>query len=439
MITTFFYRGIPRLDWGFENPNMTAALIAMLAVATIGAGLIWKRVFWLLAVVSCGLIIALIHTLSRGGMVAFIVGTLCMIIAIRPSLSRPKIIGVAMMILVLVLYSYHMGGAARYIQGLNGVEDRSIGNRWLIYRAVPRMILDAPGGWGMNQAANAFHQWYQPEGRTETYSTLVNSHFTWLVEWSTWKRLLYGFAWALILVFTWPRKEYPWWGTVFGVWVTLFIAACFTSVGHRLWIWPFPVMLLIVCLIQRLMAGRYFERWKIAIAAVASLGGYFLILSIAVLVTIDVPPLRHRDGSTIVGFKNASEKIAVYGNDRRILGEKFGHRFRNDVKSHPRRSITFYESGEGIDNMYSTIVLVGAAFEKMGSISIDNVVLLNPSDPGNFVEKEKDKSLLVIWGEMNPSPAWFAWQQKALTREIELIRIPGEGLFLESWLTLLSR
>ena len=70
----FFYQGIKRLDWGFGNPNITAGLIATLLMAVWGLAFIHRWGFWpaLLGFTTLG--VCLIQTVSRGGLVAAILG-----------------------------------------------------------------------------------------------------------------------------------------------------------------------------------------------------------------------------------------------------------------------------------------------------------------------------------------------------------------------------
>ena len=431
----YFYGEIQRLDWGFENPNTTGALIAMLAVAACGAALTWKKAFWFALPAAAFLIGALIHTLSRGGMVAFLAGFAVFLFSVRPRLNRTRIVTLVALAVLLVGYAHCLGGASRYVQGINGNEDRSLANRWLIYRVVPRMLLDAPDGWGKGNAADAYHQWYQQEGRSETYLNLVNSHFTWLVECPTWARLLYCCGWAFILLLTWPSVRKRWCGIVLAVWATFFIASCFSSVAHRPWIWPFPVVLLLGHMLHRLMQRDIPRRKHLIITVVGAIGAYGALLLFALIPT-GIPRVYHRSGTTVVGSAGASVRIALCGTDRAILGEKLGHRLRAYVKEHPERSITLHETPSAIDSNYHTTVLVGDALEKFDSTTHGDLVLLNPPIPKPAWTPRDARSVHVLWGDLNPSPAWYVWQQRAAGAScITLNRQFGEGLYLEAWLS----
>jgi len=431
----YFYQGIHRLDWGFGNPNMTAALVAMLAVAVCGVALVWRKAFWFALPVAAGLLVALVHTLSRGGMVAFLAGFVVFVMAVRPRPGRVHA-GVLVAVAVLVVgYAFHLGGATRYVQGINGVEDRSVSNRWLIYSSAPGMLHDAPGGWGKGKASDAYHQWYQSEGRGEDYLNLVNSHLTWMVEWPTALRLLYIAGWALVFLLAWPVSGHRWWGVVLSVWVALFVASCFSSVCHRPWIWPFPAALLLILLVHRLILMKRVPMLRaLLIGPALALLVYGLLLAPA-LFSKDGPALRRRAGIVEVGSPEAPVKIVLCGKDRAILGTRFGHRIRSYVRKHPGTMITFVEEPRELDSSYHTTVLVGDALGKFQAAAGTNLVLLNPPAPSPDWKQYDTCAVRVLWGDLNPSPAWYAWQRKSAgSKGIVLTRLLGESLFLETWL-----
>jgi hypothetical protein len=268
---------------------------------------------------------------------------------------------------------------------------------------------------------------------------LVNSHFTWLVEWPTWARLLYFVGWCLIFLITWPDKRCPWRGIVLAVWITLFIAACFSSVAHRPWIWPFPAAMLLAVLMHRIFVIRKLpRRSRVMLSMGIALGSYALLL-LAAFIPSQVPRLRKLGSTVEVGSAQATRRVALCGNDRAILGQKVGHRLRSYVKQHPGCSITLHEAPSPIDGSYQTLVLVGDALEKFEASTNADLILLNPPVPQPAWTPRDARSVRVLWGDFNPSPAWYAWQQKAAgTSLMTLDRQIGEGLYLETWLETLS-
>jgi hypothetical protein len=110
----------------------------------------------------------------------------------------------------IVLCTWIILGATVYLQAnerfTQGIQDRSIANRLEIWRQVPKMIADAPMGWGVGNAVRAYQNWYQPLDHGVTYLNLVSTHFTWLVEFSWWQRILYCFGWAAVGIVCWPPK-----------------------------------------------------------------------------------------------------------------------------------------------------------------------------------------------------------------------------------------
>jgi len=429
----YYFEGIQRLDWGFGNPNKTAAFIAMLTVASWSACLVWKRLFWIMLPVTvlCG--VFLFQTVSRGGLVAALVGGLAAVLVLRPQWGWQRWVSVFVTVVGLWAYSSSLGVSDRYTQGIDGSEDRSLSNRWLIYQAVPQMLLDAPQGWGEGNAPEAFQQWYQPEGRGETYLNLVNSHFTWLVEWGTGKRLLYCLGWVIVLVVTFPQAGRSWWAIVFAVWLTFFVAASFSSVAHHPWMWPFPLLCLLCVLIDRLWFKRGLNKKMMLGIPVVTMLGYSALLACTLFLPKQAP--LHYDGEVMmVGESGAAKKIAIVGSDKAILGKVLGHRLRGYVEKNPE--IAFFLADDITDQQKTcdAIVCVGEQINKIDFKDFPEVVLLNPAMPDHSIENV-DFPMKVLWGDFHSSHAWYRWQHLSTNNSnISLKKIPGEGTYLESWL-----
>jgi hypothetical protein len=430
----YFYEGIQRLDWGFGNPNKTAAFIAMLVVAVWSIGQIWNKLYWFGLIGSGVLCMYLLQTVSRGGLLAAIIGCGCACIVCKTKWNRYKVAGLIAGIVALWIYSVFFGVAERYTQGLTGEEDRSLSNRWLIYRAVPQMLVDAPGGWGEGNAPEAFQQWYQPEGRSEKYLNLVNSHFTWLVEWGTLMRLAYILGWIMVFIIIFPRENRKWWGGVLSVWLTFFIASTFSSVAHHPWMWPLPLALLTCVLLDRLWSRRGLsKRWSIA-APLMTVFCYGLLLSSSVFYSSKVA-LSKNDSDIIIEGKEAEQqyRVVIVGTDKKILGTTMGHRLRALVSENSGCKIYWTEDFTEKEFEYDYIVLVGEVATNPPLTECKKMIFLNPSElPKNITELECP--IEVLWGEFHSSNYYYSWLAIASKQQnITFTKILGEGTYLETW------
>src|SRR5690606_38880648 len=118
--------------------------------------------------------------------------------------------------------------------------DRSITNRLEIWKQAPRMMVDAPGGWGIGNSGNAYGQWYQPLDQHELYRTLVNTHLTWLVEVVWPLRFLYVFGLFTAVVFCWKWHGRKRFSIPLGIWIAFGVAATFSLVAESPWLWILP-------------------------------------------------------------------------------------------------------------------------------------------------------------------------------------------------------
>ncbi len=241
----YYYKEILRMDWGLGNPNKTAALIALLMIAVWAFSYFKKWGFWVSLTLFTGLGVCLIHTFSRGGILSLLVGV--GILMWKTPRPWPK----NRMIALIVSFGIMIGAAIwiqadeRIAQGI-AQEDRSITNRLLIWKYAPRMILDAPQGWGLGNSGKIFCDWYQPLDRQETYRTLVNSHLTWMAELGWIFSLCYVTIWISVLCFLFPRKGLESLKIPFALAVAFFISSTFNPVAENRWVSFIPMLGLLV-------------------------------------------------------------------------------------------------------------------------------------------------------------------------------------------------
>lgn len=226
-----------------------------------------------------GLGVCLIHTMSRGAVIALFAGLIPLVMVAPRPWPRGRIVGVVVAVWVIVGASLYLNAGERLGQGIVH-EDRSITNRFQIWKAAPRMMVDAPGGWGLGSSGAAYMQWYQPLSSNEGYRTLVNSHLTWLVELGWPLRVAYLFGWAAVLLLCWPGRASRWLAVPLGVWITFLVAAAFSSVAESPWLWIVPGAALIAVLGYRIR-GKIWpsgKLWLIPLGVNLLLCGVLVVL-----------------------------------------------------------------------------------------------------------------------------------------------------------------
>jgi hypothetical protein len=171
-----------RLDLGLGNPNRTGAWLCLVMMASWLPAFWWRKAFWFSWAGNLVLGVLLLWTASRGPLVACVAGYLVLMpFVVHEHWNWPRLTALVLGFCLLLLCG--MGG--RMLERVMGVpQDRSVSNRLVVWGKALRMIVDAPDGWGAGRAADSYHQWHQEIGTDLTYKNLVNSHLTWLVEFS---------------------------------------------------------------------------------------------------------------------------------------------------------------------------------------------------------------------------------------------------------------
>ncbi len=420
------------MDWGLGNPNKTAALIAELMVAMWGLAYLRKGGFW----VTLGFFVVLggclIHTFSRGGLLAAFVGLTASVAFIPRPWPLPRIKAIGVSCLAILVFALYLNAHERYGQGVIET-DRSITNRAELWRASPVMMVDAPGGWGRGNSGKAYMQWYQPLQHNEQYRTLVNSHLTWLVEFGWPLRFLYIFAWATIFMLCLPTKAARWQAVPLGVWLTFGVAAFFSSVAESVWLWIVPGLSL---------AAVFVNRWRTM--QWPKLGAWFVPMGVAILACVIV--LSTGKGETAInGSKNRVvvgknvPSIWLIGDEQTLGNYGFAKSLRKYLAEHPTdRSIGIVRSLVYLpdDLSGSTVVVAGspegrnrAKMQRLAS-SASRLILLSPGyDPQEAgIAFDAKIPVEVLFGEFSQSSFLTAWEETGKVR-----RIDGAGDFFPTW------
>ncbi|MDD2707006.1 MAG: O-antigen ligase family protein [Verrucomicrobiae bacterium] len=426
-----YFHGIWRMDWGLGNPNKTAALIAILMVAVWGLVYVRRYGFWLALTLFTGLGVCLIRTFSRGGMIALFAGLL--VLAWKASRPWPRkylwavSFSVWTMIGVSIFYEAH----ARYGQSLVA-EDRSIGNRLLLWRQAPRMMTSAPQGWGLGTAGKNYMRWYQPVERKEEYRTLVNSHLTWLVEFGWLFRFAYLFAWPVVFLLVLPTLKRPWFIFALGVWTTFAVAAWFSSVAESPWIWIVPMGTLLTVLVTRAFDHEWprFGQWVQA--------GCVSLFLVAVLFLAGRLsgglPIQAAKHAVVLGKAPPSMWMVV---NEKTMGGQYGREIRRRDEFLRRNGLGVVESVDQLPRDPGKVVVIGGDLSEAEREQVKNlltesagIILLNPlfSPQELGVASGQAGKIKVFFGEFAQTPVQSAWADL-----VPVGRIEGDSDYVSHW------
>ncbi len=435
-----FYEGHWRLDWGLGNPNKTAILIVELILVSWGFAY-WKRWgFWVSLTLSTALELCLVSTYSRGGLAALIVGLTIICLFMQRFWSRIQLSFIFFSFIILVCFAFYVKAASRYSQVL-GQEDLSISNRLEIWRVAPRMMLDAPQGWGIGKSGDAYIQWYQPMDRLEQYRTLVNSHLTWLVEMSWLGRILYIQAWILVLLFLrpCPSSTSNWFCIPFGVWVAFAIGAFFSSVAESVWLWIIPICLLLTVLITRFHQKRWPPLYRLKISILV---GLLIFISLLIIGYFTSQTFVIQGSPSMVqislGPKNTKPELFwIIDPDYKIVGKYYGHSIRTAIHSGELSSVGIVNSFRDVHiSDFDTVVMMGDVVQNYPTTP-SKLVVLNPrGTPAKISTSSLSTgSFKVVWGEFRQNsdlPTWEVWAKNF--KGGEFYEAQGAAEYIPNWI-----
>lgn len=438
-----YFQGTWRMDWGFGNANKTAALIALLMIGVWG-GVLWRRsLFWPALLINFALGVCLMHTFSRGGVAAAVVGLFFIIWRSPKSWGWIRICASGAVVVCIIGVMVDIQAYKRFGQGLIQ-EDRSITNRLALWNTVPKMIADSPSGWGFGNSGSAYVNWYQPLERSEPYRTLVNSHFTWLVESGWTLRFCYLLFWAVILCFLWPSKTASEIKTVgFAVWIAFAITGFFSSVAENKILWIIPLVYLAVCIMHESQLRNWCFRRNILIPSSLAFVGISALFII--------PRLQIREGAILKGSKTC---VQVGKEVPRIwaivtsetVGINYGRAFRTGMGDLRHTSIGLTRSWADLPkSKYAALIVLTAPDAAQAEYIqealkyCDRMVLVNPN--GTPVELGFDKEISkarvqVIIGSFSQKVNRSPWENASSE---SVLFLPGEGDYIANWMDIVAR
>jgi len=432
---------------GFANPNKTAAVFMELAVAFLALSLFLasRRRFVLAAITVplLGLMAWLLFlTQSRGCLLGLVAGcSVLMVGYLRGFLTIRRLTCLALLVAALVGVVL-VFASPRYSSEFFKQDART--DRLTLWAAVPRMMADAPDGWGWGNAGRAYVDWYQSSDIMVAVAELQNSHFTWLVEMGDAGRVGYVFAWlflmsVLAVIAVRDRRPVP-----AALFAALGLAACFTHELEEPLLWMLPVGSLLPLLVKRPAMGRRMLAIVAGVSLACAVGG---IVAVHVLFA---PPRG-------VAIHGARDHVILGGQDPKIwivdddvvLDGGFqiytGKELRHFCQAQTNEvSIGFTRQLSALPEKVETLVLAGMqcleyldAFDKgaKGLCRPRRLVFLSPpftwrrigEDLRNQIEVKVILGRLAgrLSADYDLPPPWVK-------------QIPGAELYIPNWLSLVT-
>ena len=434
-----------RLRLWYISPNRAGAFLAFLALIALGTALRMRRLSHRIVAGALGVaaLVPMTLTGSRGALLGFVIGAativVCEIRRLRPS-RRTVLFLVASVVIVSVVMGLILGGGIVRTKKSNRGSDRQ---RSLVMAAAPKMLRDAPGGWGrFGQVGAAYVNWYQSKADAKLRYNLISDHITNVVGRGWVGGGIYLFCWIggilTLLLFAW-RGGSP---IPAALWLVLGTAATFNLILGETSIYALPVLSLLVFL-----WGRPWRKPGIFVWGVA--GG--AVLAVAVVAGLILwagdepgygPRVRCEDGNRIlVGGAHPARWVV---DDLQMLGHVMtGRDMRDWYVKHPGAPAVGYLNSVWripTDGRVHRLTLAGEAgkdylkwLKKKGypEKMPQSVVFLSPPFPPSEIPEElrQRADVSVVIGEFAAR-----YSREYLTPRPDVTIIPNVEIYLPNWM-----
>ena len=352
-----------RLRLWFKNPNVAACLFAEFAALGLALLFFFRR--WAVAVglmLLLGGVWGIFACGSRGALVALAAAAFAMLLLrVRKLLTLRRLLLTAVVLTSIAGFAIWRGGAdARFSRSFFSQDKQT--SRTEIWKSVPQMVHDAPGGWGAGSSGRAYVEWYQAES-TCLLRDLISAHFTYLVEWGWLARGIFFAGWLLVLsagVLMACRG-----GSLLPLtaWLTFGVAGVFNPVSRHWETWILPVsqaVALFVWLFQNRRTLRNCALFAMGMSLLLCgglyLAGYWQGSS-------SRPSVCFSGGAVLVNGKNPTTWLV--DDDLTLHGGywwTFGREVREYYRQNPRaEALGIVRSVEALPSDAKKVVVVGKA------------------------------------------------------------------------------
>ena len=266
--STSMWRKDRRLQLWFGTGNRAGAFLAMILLAGFALVLGMRRLPWRIAGVLVALLalVGVFLSQSRGALAASLVAVavveICWLHG-RGLLTRRRLLiaGLVTVVICAVVAALFVVVLPRGIMSYV----RSDALRWEMLRGFPRMMCDAPWGWGLGKCGAAYSDWYSTPDEWRYLSSLFSDHLSVMADCGWLGGGVYLLA---VLTGLFGLMRLAWIGgptMPLGLWCVLAVAACWNPVFAAPTILWLPLASLVFLIRdRRWMCGRFWLKPLIA-------------------------------------------------------------------------------------------------------------------------------------------------------------------------------
>lgn len=446
-----------RLQFPWNNPNSNALLYAELLVAALGilCAVTSRKLRVASACAVAVFAVLLLMAGSRGALLGIASAVAAFAVAERArvkDLLSGRRTRIALVVGCVVFVALTAVLSPRLLTRGFGAGNRGWSNklRVEVWHNAPRMMVDAPGGWGTNAQAVglSYMDWYQPLEVVCLTGSLINDHLTWMVRHGWAVRIATVFGWlsvlglGIVMVFR-RRSAFP-----LAIWSLFAIAIWFNPVSGRWVLWVLPgaaLVPLVLCRPWRTGRFAFALALVIAAAATAAVSGGLYVFGSSIPVR-DAVHLRHESGRTFVN----GDRPRVWAVDD--LGEPMGglmacKGIRAHYLNNPHSAALGYvRSIEDLPASVDRLVLGGRSGDEwLKAVCSDakrrehlplEVIFLSPPFPPSAVPPIL-KTACTVYYVTGEFVTWY--HPKEFENHGDWVKvIPGAELYIPGWVEMVT-
>ena len=379
------WRDSGRLRLFYRNPNRAATLLSSLVLLLFAFALYSHR-RWMSCICAAGFAgMAWLQFLagSRSMFLASFLGCAFILACrFRNMLNwRRSVVALGVVVALVALFLV-FGGWHAIISNLGDVGNL---RRVAVFQAVPRMLADAPSGWGDIRPGRAYMDWYQPMRHGYVTWTLISGHFTVLASIGWPLRFAWVLGWLVLLALFFRFAIKGGSPVPFVIWAAFAFAALINPILSSWSLWVVPVASIVP-----FVMSRPWRVWRDYLRACI----YSVALSIMVVSTLwgvgrsmskDKPPSIRVAGNRVL-VNGEKPKVWVVDDEESLGWVMASKDIRAFYQAEPQaRALGYVRSLGDVPKHVKRLVLAGKkcgeyieAWKQGRASSAEEILLLSP-------------------------------------------------------------
>ena len=444
------WREVGRFRAGYKNPNKSGLLFAEIGLLMLSLAASRRKWLRVTAIAAATVMFTFtVMTGSRSSVIAYLSGAAILVgFQFRTMVIKNLKFAMTAALLIGVII---VCGSDRITKKMFSLDS----HRAKIFCVAPRMMTDAPDGWGwyqggyMTGSGKAYFDWYQPLKDFVMPLTLVSDHVTYLVGFSWLGRMAYILSWMLLFsVLLYLAITFKF-ALPLALWMAFVVVSSLNRIMDSWTLWCLP------CIVTASSIPRLIKNFKFknVLNVIASAVGVTMVMTGLLYyrgVSTKVKSVAVRAENGRIYFKSRKKPAVWIVDDGTVLGGGFvAKELRYYYRKHPcSPGIGYVRNVMDLPNDVHRLVLAGmSGWHFLMALNDGHfpaefnmpakIIFISPPFPPNAVPELMQKNVELEWYAGEFATSYYKNEYSEAPKWVHVVK--GAELYIPNWIELITK